>query len=100
MGKRQHDPDKERIFVRPITGAYSLTDELKRLRSMPRVIKGKETKLDGGPQHFSRHTPGPNGPRAKLKRLRSMPRVTKGKETKLDGGPKLFPRHYVEPEDG
>jgi gentisate 1,2-dioxygenase len=22
---------------------------------MPRVIKGKETKLDGGPQHFSRH---------------------------------------------
>src|SRR5579884_2073752 len=55
MGKKQHDPDKERLFVRPITGAYSLTDELKRLRSMPRVIKGKETKLDGGPQHFSRH---------------------------------------------
>ena len=55
MGKRQHDPDKERVFVRPITGAYSLTDELKRLRAMPRVIKGKETKLDGGPQHFSRH---------------------------------------------
>jgi len=55
MGKRQHDPDKERVFVRPITGAYSLTDELKRLRAMPRVIKGAETKLDGGPQHFSRH---------------------------------------------
>ena len=55
MRKRQHDPDKERVFVRPITGAYSLTDELKRLRAMPRVIKGKETKLDGGPQHFSRH---------------------------------------------
>jgi hypothetical protein len=55
MGKRQHDPDSERVFVRPIAGAYSLTDELKRLRSLPRVIKGNETKLDGGPQHFSRH---------------------------------------------
>ena len=22
---------------------------------MPRVIKGKDLKLDGGPQHFSRH---------------------------------------------
>ena len=30
MGKKQHDPDKERVFVRPITGSYSLTDELKR----------------------------------------------------------------------
>ena len=26
MGKKQHDPDKERVFVRPITGAYSLTE--------------------------------------------------------------------------
>jgi quercetin dioxygenase-like cupin family protein len=55
MGEKQHDPDKERVFVRELSGAYSLKDELGRLRAMPRVIKGKELKLDGGPQHFSRH---------------------------------------------
>ena len=55
MGEKQHDPDKERVFVRALEGSYSLKDELGRLRSMPRVIKGKELKLDGGPQHFSRH---------------------------------------------
>ena len=27
---------KDRIFVRPIQGAYNLTEELERLRSMPR----------------------------------------------------------------
>ena len=44
MGKRQHDPDKERVFVRPITGAYSLTDELKRLRSeeRPAIVEAIE----------------------------------------------------------
>ena len=55
MGEKQHDPEKDRIFVRELSGAYSLKDELVRLRAMPRVIKGKELKLDGGPQHFSRH---------------------------------------------
>src|SRR5437016_6469137 len=55
MGERQHDPDRDRIFVRALEGKYSLTEELGRLRAMPRVIKGKELKLDGGPQHFSRH---------------------------------------------
>ena len=55
MGEKQHDPDKERVFVRALQGAYSLKDELTRLRAMPRVIKGKDLKLDGGPQHFSRH---------------------------------------------
>src|SRR6267378_13562 len=55
MGERQHDPDRDRIFVRALEGKYSLKDELGRLRAMPRVIKGKELKLDGGPQHFSRH---------------------------------------------
>ena len=55
MGNKQHDPDKERTFVRALQGAYSLKDELGRLRAMPRVIKGKDLKLDGGPQHFSRH---------------------------------------------
>src|SRR5258707_10188781 len=55
MGDNQHDPDRDRIFVRALEGKYSLKDELGRLRAMPRVIKGKELKLDGGPQHFSRH---------------------------------------------
>jgi len=55
MGNKQHDPDKQRVFVRALEGAYSLKDELGRLRAMPRVIKGKDLKLDGGPQHFSRH---------------------------------------------
>src|ERR1700726_2999182 len=55
MGNKQHDPDKERVFVRALQGAYSLNDELGRLRAMPRVIKGKDLRLDGGPQHFSRH---------------------------------------------
>src|ERR1700716_3175533 len=55
MGERQHDPDRDRIFVRALEGKYSLKDELGRLRAMRRVIKGKELKLDGAPQHFSRH---------------------------------------------
>src|SRR5437868_15163106 len=55
MGDKQHDPDRDRTFVRALQGKYSLNEELGRLRAMPRVIKGKELKLDGGPQHFSRH---------------------------------------------
>ena len=55
MGERQHDPDRDRTFVRALQGKYSLKEELTRLRAMPRVIKGKDLKLDGGPQHFSRH---------------------------------------------
>ncbi len=55
MGDKQHDPDRDRVFVRALEGKYSLKDELGRLRAMPRVIKGKDLKLDGGPQHFSRH---------------------------------------------
>src|SRR5438270_6112257 len=55
MGDKQHDPDRDRVFVRAIEGSYGLKDELDRLRALPRVIKGKDLKLDGGPQHFSRH---------------------------------------------
>ena len=46
---------KDRIFVRGIQGAYSLTDELKRLRAMPRVRKGASIKFRDGPQTYSRH---------------------------------------------
>ena len=42
MGKESHySSKKDRVFVRGIQGQYSLKDELKRLRSMPRVISKK-----------------------------------------------------------
>src|SRR5262245_13183846 len=59
MEHKQYDPDKERTFVRELSGSYSLNDELARLRAMPRVIKGKDRNLDGGPQQFNRHYVGP-----------------------------------------
>ncbi len=46
---------KDRVFVRAIAGSYNLSDELKRLRALPRVRKGKELKFVDGPQTFSRH---------------------------------------------
>jgi quercetin dioxygenase-like cupin family protein len=46
---------KDRVFVRGVQGQYSLKDELKRLRSMPRVRKGKELRFVDGPQTYSRH---------------------------------------------
>src|SRR6185503_5759669 len=56
MGTESHyHSKKDRIFVRPIQGQYSLKDELKRLRSMPRVRKGREIKFVDGPQTWSRH---------------------------------------------
>ena len=56
MGKESHySSKKDRVFVRAIQGQYSLKDELKRLRSLPRVIRGKEMKFQDGPQSFSKH---------------------------------------------
>jgi quercetin dioxygenase-like cupin family protein len=49
-----HDK-KDRVFVRPIQGHYGLNDELKRLRSMPRVRKASDIKFVDGPQAYSRH---------------------------------------------
>src|SRR5215471_4331477 len=46
---------KDRVFVRAIAGHYRLTEELKRLRALPRVRKGKEIKFVDGPQAYSRH---------------------------------------------
>jgi quercetin dioxygenase-like cupin family protein len=51
---RYHE-QKNRVFVRPIAGEYNLTQELKRLRSLPRVLKGRETPFHSGPQQFSKH---------------------------------------------
>ncbi len=53
--KEYYHDKKDRIFVRAIEGAYSLSDELARLRAMPRVRKARELKFVDGPQTYSRH---------------------------------------------
>lgn len=55
MSTETYHSQKNRIFVRDISGSYNLTDELKRLRSQPRVRKAKEIKFRDGPQTYSRH---------------------------------------------
>src|SRR5919204_6543764 len=56
MGKESHySSKKDRVFVRGIQGQYSLKEELHRLRSLPRVIKGRELRFNDGPQSFSKH---------------------------------------------
>ena len=46
--------DKPRLFVRELSGfTYSLAKELKKLRSIPRVIKHKDLKFKKGPQYFN-----------------------------------------------
>jgi quercetin dioxygenase-like cupin family protein len=53
MGKGNFD-NPNRIFVRGIQGEYNLTEELRRLRSRPRVRKGGDLEFDGGPQHYNK----------------------------------------------
>ncbi len=56
MGRESHyTSKKDRVFLRAIAGHYNLKDELIRLRSMPRVIKGTEMKFSDGAQSFSKH---------------------------------------------
>jgi len=56
MGKESHFTSKKpRMFVRGVEGDYGLRHELARLRSEPRVIRGRELKFQDGPQTFSRH---------------------------------------------
>lgn len=56
MGTESHyHSKKDRVFVRGIQGHYNLKEELVRLRSMPRVVKGKEIKFMDGPQTYSKH---------------------------------------------
>jgi quercetin dioxygenase-like cupin family protein len=53
--KKPHDHTQaERVFVRGIEGQYNLTQELNRLRSLPRVRKGSETPFSGYPQMYNR----------------------------------------------
>ncbi len=49
-----HD-QKDRKFVREVSGEYNLTQELNRLRSLPRVRKGSEIGFQDGPQAYSKH---------------------------------------------
>jgi gentisate 1,2-dioxygenase len=53
--KENYHTNKNRVFVRAISGAYNLQDELRRLRSMPRVVRGSKTKFQNGVQSFSKH---------------------------------------------
>jgi quercetin dioxygenase-like cupin family protein len=55
VNESHYHSKKDRIFVRPIEGNYNLKEELARLRSMPRVRKGRLIKFVDGPQTFSRH---------------------------------------------
>jgi quercetin dioxygenase-like cupin family protein len=50
-----HHSTTDRIFVREISGEYSLNKELERLRSLPRVMHGNQIKFQDGPQVFSKH---------------------------------------------
>ena len=49
-----HD-QKDRKFVREVSGEYNLTKELERLRSLPRVRRGRDVAFVDGPQTFSKH---------------------------------------------
>jgi quercetin dioxygenase-like cupin family protein len=52
--------DEERIFVRGIgSEGYSLEEELKRLRSLPRVIKAASRNWRGGPQAWHKNMLNP-----------------------------------------
>ncbi len=56
LGRESHyTSTKPRVFVRGLEGKYNLKEELKRLRSLPRVIRGDEIKFMDGPQSFSKH---------------------------------------------
>src|SRR3982751_1580303 len=56
VAKESHySSKKDRVFVRGIAGKYSLSDELARLRAMPRVVKGKDLLFNDGPPSVSKH---------------------------------------------
>jgi gentisate 1,2-dioxygenase len=55
VNESHYHSKKDRVFVRAIEGNYNLKEELARLRSMPRVRKGRRIRFVDGPQTFSRH---------------------------------------------
>lgn len=52
---RHYHSQTDRTFVRSIRGHYGLSEELKRLRAMPRVRKAEDLRFVDGPQTWSRH---------------------------------------------
>ena len=48
--KHEDHTKRDRTFVRGIQGQYNLTEELKRLRDLPRVHRGSEERFSGYPQ--------------------------------------------------
>ena len=61
MGRESHHfSTKDRTFLRAISGPYNLQDELNRVRSVPRVVKGCQLKLQDGPQTYIRSALFPN----------------------------------------
>ena len=56
----QNQYEKQRLYVRAISGfTYSMAEQLKELRSVPRVMKGKDQKFAKGPQYFNTTILGP-----------------------------------------
>lgn len=53
--KQGYHTNPNRVFLRAIAGPYNLQNELTRLRSMPRVVKGQSMEFENGPQSFSKH---------------------------------------------
>ena len=51
--------EKDRVFVREIKGNYDLKEELKRLRNMPRVIKGRNCLWHGGARMWNKELVNP-----------------------------------------
>jgi len=53
-GAGQEKYTKQRLYVRAIAGfSYSMAQQLKELRSVPRVMKAKDLKFAKGPQYFN-----------------------------------------------
>jgi gentisate 1,2-dioxygenase len=53
--KHKEYNNTDRTFVRGIQGDYNLHEELERLRSRPRVVRGRDTEFFNGPNVFSKH---------------------------------------------
>jgi len=53
--KHKEYNNTDRTFVRAIQGEYNLQEELERLRSRPRVARGRDREFFNGPNVFSKH---------------------------------------------
>jgi gentisate 1,2-dioxygenase len=53
--ERKQFNNHDRTFVRGIQGEYNLTEELRRLRARPRVVRGRDLEFLNGPHVFGKH---------------------------------------------